>query len=150
MRVIIQRVSSASVVIHGRDKRSIGQGFVILFGVCNTDTTDDLDWIVKKTISMRLFNDAAGKINLSLADVDGEVLLVSQFTLFASTRKGNRPSFNGAGSPSVAVPLYEAAITAFETALNKPIATGEFGAEMQVEIHNDGPVTIMLDSKVRE
>ncbi len=150
MRVVIQRVRQASVLINGKDKRSIGAGFVVLFGVCDEDTTEDLDWIVKKTVSMRLFSDDEGKINRSLADINGELLLVSQFTLFASTKKGTRPSFNKAGDPSMAIPMYEKAIAAFEEALQKPIATGEFGADMQVEIHNDGPITIMLDSKVRE
>ena len=150
MRAVIQRVSSASVSIEGRDTRSIGKGFVILLGIAPNDIQADIEWLVKKTVNLRVFEDKAGKMNDSLPDINGEILLVSQFTLMASTKKGNRPSFNAAAAPSVAVPLYESCIRAFEHTLGKPIKTGQFGTQMSVAIHNDGPVTILLDSQAKE
>lgn len=150
MRAVIQRVSSGSVTIDTVEKRFIKQGFVVLLGICNEDTDLDIEWLVKKIVAMRLFSDKEGKINESLKDIDGEILLISQFTLFASTRKGNRPSFNGAGDPNYAMLLYKKTIDTFEKYLEKPIVTGEFGRDMQVNIQNDGPVTILLDSKLRE
>jgi len=150
MRAVIQRVSSASVSIEGCDTRSIGRGFVILLGIAPNDTQADIEWLVKKTVNLRVFEDKAGKMNDSLPDINGEILLVSQFTLMASTKKGNRPSFNAAAAPSVAVPLYESCIRAFEHTLGKPIKTGQFGTQMSVAIHNDGPVTILLDSQAKE
>ena len=150
MRAVIQRVRSGSVAIEGIEPQTIGRGFVILLGICPEDTDDDIDWLVKKIIGMRIFADDDGKMNRAIADVQGDILLVSQFTLFASTKKGNRPSFNAAAEPSVAIPLYERCIRTLIDALGKPIKTGQFGADMQVDIHNDGPVTILIDTKVKE
>ena len=150
MRAVIQRVRSGSVVIEGFETQTIGRGFVILLGICPEDTEDDIDWLVKKIVQMRIFEDDEGKMNRALADVQGDILLVSQFTLMASTKKGNRPSFNAAAAPSIAIPLYESCIRAFEHTLGKPIKTGQFGAQMSVAIYNDGPVTILLDSQVKE
>lgn len=150
MRAVIQRVSSASVSIEGCDTRSIGRGFVILLGIAPNDTEADIKWLVKKTVNLRVFEDKAGKMNDSLPDINGDMLLVSQFTLMASTKKGNRPSFNAAAAPSIAIPLYESCIRAFEHTLGKPIKTGQFGTQMSVAIHNDGPVTILLDSQAKE
>ena len=150
MRAVIQRVSSASVNIKDRDTQSIEKGFVMLLGIAPNDTQADIEWLVKKTVNLRVFEDKAGKMNNSLLDISGEILLVSQFTLMASTKKGNRPSFNAAAAPSVAVPLYESCIRAFEHTLGKPIKTGQFGTQMSVAIHNDGPVTILLDSQAKE
>ena len=150
MRAVIQRVRSGSVAIEGFETQTVGKGFVILLGICPEDTEDDIDWLVKKIVQMRIFEDDEGKMNRALADVQGDILLVSQFTLFASTKKGNRPSFNAAAEPSIATPLYECCIRKLSEALGKPIKTGQFGADMQVEIHNDGPVTIIIDTKVKE
>ncbi|CEM60847.1 D-tyrosyl-tRNA(Tyr) deacylase [Treponema phagedenis] len=150
MRAVIQRVTSGAIAIDKKERGRIGQGFVILLGIAPSDTDADIDWLVKKISALRVFDDAEGKMNLSIQDITGEILLVSQFTLFASSKKGNRPSFNFAADPSIAIPLYEKMISALEKALGKPIQTGVFGANMQIEIHNDGPVTILLDSKVRE
>ncbi len=150
MRAVIQRVLSGSVAIEGFPKQSIGKGFVILLGICPLDTEEDIDWLVKKIINLRVFEDEQKKMNNAIAEVNGDILLVSQFTLFASTRKGNRPSFNAAADPSIAVPLYEKCIEKLQNALGKPVKTGQFGADMQVEIHNDGPVTILMDTKVKE
>jgi len=150
MRAVIQRVRSGSVTVKGFEPQRIGRGFVILLGVCPEDSEADIDWLTKKIIQMRIFEDDAGKMNRSLADVQGDILLVSQFTLFASTKKGNRPSFNAAADPSIAVPLYECCIQKLNELIGKPIKTGQFGADMQVEIHNDGPVTILIDTKVKE
>ncbi|MGP1454455.1 MAG: D-aminoacyl-tRNA deacylase [Treponema sp.] len=150
MRAVIQRVSSASVSIEGSDTRSIEKGIVILLGIAPNDTEADIEWLVKKTTNLRVFEDKAGKMNDSLLDISGDILLVSQFTLMASTKKGHRPSFNAAATPSIAIPLYESCIRAFEHTLGKPIKTGQFGAHMNVAIHNDGPVTILLDSQAKE
>jgi len=150
MRAVIQRVRSGSVAIEGVETQTIGRGFVILLGVCPEDTEADIEWLVKKIVQLRIFEDEAGKMNLSLPDVQGDILLVSQFTLFASTKKGNRPSFNAAAEPAIAIPLYERCIAMLSEALGKPVKTGRFGADMQVEIHNDGPVTILIDTKVKE
>lgn len=151
MRAVIQRVSKGSVTIGGELRSEIGQGFVVLLGIEDGDTGEgDSAWLVGKIARLRVFDDAAGQMNLSLAEVAGEVLLVSQFTLHASTKKGNRPSFIRAARPEVAVPLYEDFIARLETELGRPVATGEFGAEMQVALVNDGPVTISIDTKNRE
>ena len=150
MRAVIQRVRSGSVAIEGFETQIVGKGFVILLGICPEDTEGDIDWLVKKIVQMRIFEDDEGKMNRALADVQGDILLVSQFTLFASTKKGNRPSFNAAAEPSIAIPLYECCIRKLSESLGKPIKTGQFGADMQVEIHNDGPVTIIIDTKVKE
>ena len=150
MRVIIQRVSEAAVRINGQVKGQIGTGFLLLAGFTGSDTEEDLTWISKKIVQMRIFNDADGKMNLSLQDVNGDLLLISQFTLYANTRKGNRPSYINAAPPTVAIPLYEKFIRQLETDLGKSIQTGEFGADMKVSLLNDGPVTIILDSQQRD
>lgn len=150
MRVIVQRVRDASVQIGGRTAGEIGLGLLVLVGIVADDSTDDIEWLVRKTTQMRIFGDDAGKMNRSLVDVKGGVLLVSQFTLHASTKKGNRPSFTRAAPPDVAIPLYERMIETFSLVLGYPIQTGEFGADMKVQLTNDGPVTITIDSKNRE
>lgn len=150
MKFVIQRVSEASVTIDGSVKGLIQQGLLVLIGIEEADNTEDLGWMIQKTINMRIFGDAEGKMNLSLKDVLGGILLISQFTLHASTKKGNRPSFIKAARPEQAIPLYQQAIRQFSTELGKPIQTGEFGADMKVSLINDGPVTILLDSKIKE
>jgi len=151
MRVVLQRVSSASVSIGGMARGSIGQGLVLLLGVGPTDTREDGEWLARKIAGMRIFPDEAGLMNRSVIDIQGGVMVVSQFTLFASTRKGTRPSFNDAAPPSLAEPLYQVFLTQMEAALGgKPVARGEFGAEMQISLTNDGPVTILLDTKDKE
>ncbi len=150
MRFVIQRVSEASVKIDGTIYSEIEKGFLVLVGVEETDTKEDADWLCQKLIGMRIFSDADDKMNLSLQDIKGDVLLVSQFTLFASTKKGNRPSFIKSAKPDVAIPLYEYCIQQLSQLLNKPIKTGRFGADMKVSLVNDGPVTILMDSKKRE
>ncbi len=149
MIAVIQRVSEASVKIDGLVKGRIGKGFLILLGIHNTDVEEDLDWLCKKIIGLRIFQDENDKMNLSLTEVQGEILLISQFTLYASTKKGNRPSFIQAAKPEVAIPLYEKFISAIEKELGKSIQTGEFGADMKVSLCNDGPVTIIIDSQNR-
>lgn len=149
MIAVIQRVSQASVVINNQVKGQIGTGFLILLGITHTDSREDVDWLSRKIIGMRIINDEQGKMNLDLATVGGDVLLISQFTLHASTKKGNRPSFIEAARPEVAIPLYEAMINQLTSLLGKPIQTGEFGADMKVSLLNDGPVTILIDSKNR-
>ncbi len=150
MRIILQRVSEASVRIDGRVSGCIGRGFVILLGIVDGDGQEDIDWLAGKVARMRVFADDQGKMNRCLKDVDGELLVVSQFTLHASTRKGNRPSFIKAARPETAIPLYRQFISALERETGKPCAAGEFGADMQVALINDGPVTIMVDSELRE
>lgn len=150
MIVVIQRVSQASVKINGNLKGNIQQGFMILLGIRGDDKQEDIEWLCKKIINLRVFNDKEGKMNQSLVDIGGDILLISQFTLYASTKKGNRPSFIEAAKPDIAVPLYEQFITHLTNQLNKPIQTGEFGADMKVSLINDGPVTIMIDSKDRK
>lgn len=147
MIAVIQRVQEATVTIDGIVKSSIGKGLLVLLGIGNEDTLEDINWLAKKIVQMRIFSDEEGKMNLSVQEVGGEILLVSQFTLLASTKKGNRPSFTEAARPDVAIPLYEKAIEAISRELGKPIQTGEFGADMQVRLCNDGPVTIIIDSK---
>ncbi len=149
MIAVIQRVSRASVRIGGQVKGEIEAGFLVLLGVTHADTIDDVQWLSRKIVAMRVFTDADGKMNLDLAAVGGNVLLVSQFTLHASTKKGNRPGFTEAARPDVAVPLYEAMIVQLTADLGQPIQTGEFGADMQVDLLNDGPVTIIIDTKNR-
>lgn len=150
MRVIIQRVSEASVSIDGVISGQIGRGFLVLLGIVDGDTGDDINWLAGKIARMRIFPDAEGKMNLCLNDVAGQLLVVSQFTLHASTKKGNRPSFIKAARPEVAIPLYEQFLQVAESETGKPCASGEFGADMQVALVNDGPVTIMMDSELRE
>lgn len=150
MRVVIQRVMEASVTIENNIRSSIGKGLLVLVGIEDADTGEDIDWLAAKIVQLRIFNDADGVMNLSLRDAGGDLLLVSQFTLHASTRKGNRPSYIKASKPPVAVPLYEQLIAALEKELGKPVGTGEFGADMKVALVNDGPVTIIIDSKNKE
>jgi D-tyrosyl-tRNA(Tyr) deacylase len=146
MRAVVQRVSRAAVVIDGESVGTIERGLLVLLGVAATDTPAEVQWMADKIAGLRIFNDEAGKMNLSLADVGGAVLVVSQFTLFGDCRKGRRPSFLGAAPPEIAVPLYEAFVNALR-ALGLPVATGRFGAMMQVELINEGPVTLILDTK---
>ena len=150
MRAVIQRVSSASVTIGGQVKSSIGKGLLILLGVGYEDGQEDIDWLVKKISGLRIFDDEAGVMNRSVVDVGGEALVVSQFTLMASTKKGNRPSYIHAAGHEIAVPLYESFCAALSEALGKPVGTGEFGADMKVALVNDGPVTICIDTKNKE
>ena len=150
MKVVIQRVSEASVTIDSNKVASIGNGLVILLGVINDDTQEDINWLCKKIINLRIFPDDNGVMNKSLLDVEGNIILVSQFTLHASTKKGNRPSYIKAAKPDVAIPLYENFIDSLQSDLGKTIQTGEFGADMKVQLINDGPVTIIIDSKHRE
>lgn len=147
MIAVIQRVSESSVKIDGQIKGEIGQGLMVLLGIEDADNSEDIVWLSKKIANLRIFGDENGVMNKSLLDVDGEVLLISQFTLHASTKKGNRPSYIKAAKPDVAVPLYEEFISAIEDELKKPIQTGEFGADMKVALINDGPVTITIDTK---
>ncbi len=147
MRVVVQRVSSASVTIDGAVKSSIGPGLLILLGVGHEDDETDIDYLVKKTAALRIFNDEDGVMNRSVTDVDGDVIVVSQFTLMASTKKGNRPSYIEAAGHGKAIPLYEEFCRRMSDAIGKPVGTGEFGADMKVSLVNDGPVTICMDSK---
>ena len=150
MRAVIQRVSHASVTINGAVKSEIGQGFLILLGVCDEDTMEDVDWLVKKVANLRVFGDENDVMNLSIQDVGGNALVVSQFTLFASYKKGNRPSWFKAGSHEHSIPLYKAFCSQLSAAIGKPVGTGEFGADMKIELLNDGPVTICMDTKNKE
>lgn len=150
MRAVIQRVSRASVSIEGHVKSAIGNGYLILLGVETEDTQADVEWLARKVAALRVFDDEAGVMNRSILDVGGEALVVSQFTLFASYKKGNRPSWFRAAPHNISVPLYEAFCRELSTLLGRPVGTGEFGADMQVEIVNDGPVTICMDTKNRE
>ena len=150
MRAVIQRVSRASVTIEGRTKAEIGQGFLILLGVCDEDDMEDVEWLVKKIANLRVFNDEKGVMNRSIIETDGNCLVVSQFTLYASYKKGNRPSWFRAGSHEHSIPLYEAFCVQLSEAIGKTVGTGEFGADMKVELLNDGPVTICMDTKNKE
>ncbi|NNC70845.1 MAG: D-tyrosyl-tRNA(Tyr) deacylase [Flavobacteriaceae bacterium] len=150
MRVIVQRVSQASVSVDGKEISSIGKGYLILLGITHDDTEKDIDWLTKKITNLRVFNDENGVMNKSLVDVDGNVIVVSQFTLHASTKKGNRPSYINAAKPTIAIPLYEKFVKQLENELGKKVGTGIFGADMNVSLINDGPVTIMIDSKIKE
>ncbi len=150
MRAVIQRVTHASVTIEGIVKSQIGSGYLILLGICDEDTTEDAEWLVKKISNLRVFDDEDGVMNRSIIDVNGEALVVSQFTLYASYKKGNRPSWFRAGSHEHSIPLYEAFCAQLSEAIGKPIGTGEFGADMKVELLNDGPVTICMDTKNKE
>ena len=150
MRAVIQRVKYASVTIEGCVKSSIGQGFLVLLGVCDEDTMEDVEWLVKKIANLRVFDDSEGVMNRSVIDVQGEALVVSQFTLYASYKKGNRPSWFRAGSHEHSIPLYEAFCQQLSEQIGKPVGTGEFGADMKVELLNDGPVTICMDTKNKE
>ena len=150
MRAVIQRVQHASVTIGGKVKSAIGHGFLILLGVCDEDTSEDAEWLVKKISALRVFDDENGVMNVDIHGVGGEALVVSQFTLFASYKKGNRPSWFRAARHEISAPLYEEFCTRLSEALGKPVGTGEFGAEMKVELLNDGPVTICMDTKNKE
>lgn len=150
MRTVIQRVQHASVTIDGNVKSSIGNGFLLLLGIEATDTSEDVDWLVKKVAALRVFDDENGVMNRSIIDVKGEALVVSQFTLYASYKKGNRPSWFRAASHEFSVPLYEEFCSKLSAALGKEVGTGEFGADMKVELLNDGPVTICMDTKNKE
>lgn len=150
MRTVIQRVQHASVTIDGTVKSSIGKGYLMLLGVEESDTSEDVDWLVRKVAALRVFDDDNGVMNRSILDVQGEALVVSQFTLYASYKKGNRPSWFRAASHEISVPLYEEFCSKLSEALGKPVGTGEFGADMKVELLNDGPVTICMDTKNKE
>ena len=150
MRIVIQRVSHASVTIDGEVKSKIGKGYLVLLGVCEEDSQEDVEWLVKKVIGLRVFDDENGVMNRSIMDVGGDILVVSQFTLFASYKKGNRPSWLRAARHEISVPLYESFCKRLSEALGKKVGTGEFGADMKVELLNDGPVTICMDTKNKE
>ena len=150
MRAVIQRVSSASVTIDGAVRSQIGPGLLVLLGVGHEDAQEDIDWLVKKIAGLRIFDDAEGVMNLSVVDTGGDIIVVSQFTLMASTKKGNRPSYIGAAGHEKAIPLYEQFCKALSLAIGKPVGTGEFGADMKVDLVNDGPVTICMDTKNKE
>jgi D-tyrosyl-tRNA(Tyr) deacylase len=150
MRAVIQRVSRASVTIDGQIKSAIEGGLLVLVGIEDTDTTEDIGWLSGKIVNLRIFNDSDGVMNLSVKETGGDILLVSQFTLHASTKKGNRPSYIRASKPDIAIPLYTKMISQLDADLGKAIGTGEFGADMKVELLNDGPVTITIDSKSKE
>ena len=150
MRAVIQRVSSAEITINGKEKRHINKGLVVLIGIEDADDQADIDWLTAKIVNLRIFNDDAGIMNLSAKEINGDVLAVSQFTLHARTKKGNRPSYIKASKPDIAIPLYNEFIKGLQQQLGKGIQTGEFGADMQVALINDGPVTILIDSKAKE
>ncbi len=150
MRAVIQRVSKASVTVEEKIIGEIKNGLLVLLGIEDADTTEDIEWLCSKIVNLRIFNDDNGIMNISIKDIDGDILLVSQFTLHASTKKGNRPSYIKASKPDIAIPLYEKMIAQLEKDLNKKIETGLFGADMKVELLNDGPVTIIIDTKNKE
>lgn len=149
MRVVIQRVTTASVTIDEKIKSSIQKGLLVFVGIEDADTTEDIEWLSNKIVNLRIFDDMDKVPNISVKDIDGDILLVSQFTLHAATKKGNRPSYIKASKPDIAIPMYEKMIAQLESDLGKNIFTGEFGADMKVELLNDGPVTIWMDSKDR-
>jgi len=150
MRAVIQRVTEASCKVEGNITGKIQTGFVVLLGIEDADEQEDLDWLATKICNIRIFGDENGMMNKSLADVDGNILLISQFTLFAATKKGNRPGFTRAARPEKAIPLYESMISKLDLLLNKPVQTGVFGADMKISLVNDGPVTIVIDTKNKE
>jgi len=150
MKVVIQRVSKANVSIDNDVKSEIDKGLLILLGIEDADSEEDIEWLCNKIINLRIFDDAEGVMNLSLKDIDGDAIIVSQFTLHAKTKKGNRPSYIKAAKPNIAIPLYEKFVMIFETFLGKKVGTGEFGAEMEISLTNSGPVTIIIDTKNKE
>ena len=150
MRTVIQRVARASVTIDGKTKSQISSGMLILLGICEEDGKEDIEWLVKKIASLRIFDDEKGVMNKSILEVDGDIMVVSQFTLYASYKKGNRPSWFKAAKPEISTPLYQLFCNEMSQAINKQVATGEFGADMKVELINDGPVTICMDTKNKE
>lgn len=149
MRVVVQRAGHASVTINGTCKSAIGKGFMILVGIEEADGKEDIDWLCKKIVNLRVFDDENGVMNKSILDINGEILVISQFTLHASTKKGNRPSYIRAAKPEISIPLYEQFCKELSCALGREVGTGEFGADMKVELVNDGPVTICIDTKTR-
>ena len=150
MRAVIQRVSSASVTIAGQTMAAIQQGLLVLLGIQDADSAEDIEWLSGKLVRLRVFNDEQGVMNRSVQETGGDILVVSQFTLYASTKKGNRPSYIRAARPESAIPIYEMFLKKLSSDLGKPISSGEFGADMQISLVNDGPVTILIDSKARE
>lgn len=150
MRIVLQRVSEASVTVEATVTGAIGQGLLVLVGIEDADTDEDIQWLSNKIVNLRIFNDAAGVMNRGIKEVNGDILLVSQFTLHANTKKGNRPSYIKASKPTIAIPMYEKMIRQLETDLGKKIQTGIFGADMKIRLLNDGPVTIIIDSKSKE
>ena len=150
MRVVIQRVTEAGVTIDGKLKASIGNGLLVLVGVEDADGKEDIDWLSNKIVNLRIFNDDNGVLNISVKDINGDILIISQFTLHAATKKGNRPSYIKASKPPVAIPLYEAFVQQVQTDLGKEVGTGVFGADMKVNLLNDGPVTIIIDSQNKD
>jgi D-tyrosyl-tRNA(Tyr) deacylase len=150
VRALVQRVSEAAVAVDGRITGAIAAGLLVLVGIAEGDTEEDRAWLARKIVQLRIFGDAAGLMNLSVQDIEGDILAVSQFTLYASTRKGNRPSYTAAARPEVAQPAFDAFVAQLAAELGKPVPTGVFGAHMDVRLHNDGPVTIWLDSRARE
>lgn len=150
MRVVVQRVSSAQVAVNGKTTANIGKGLLILLGVSEADDESDVEWLLKKTSQLRIFDDENGVMNLPITDIHGDVIVVSQFTLHASTKKGNRPSYIRAARPETAIPLYEMFVAGMSKILGKPVGTGIFGAQMDVSLVNDGPVTIIMDSRDRD
>ena len=150
MRIVIQRVQHASVTINNTVKSAIGKGFLILLGICAEDSSEDIDWLVRKVVALRVFDDENGVMNKPITDVDGEILVISQFTLFASYKKGNRPSWLRAAGHDISIPLYKEFCKKLSEALGKEVGRGEFGADMKVELLNDGPVTICMDTKNKE
>jgi D-tyrosyl-tRNA(Tyr) deacylase len=150
MRAVIQRVAEASVTINGNVRGAIARGLLVLLAVEEADTAGDIEWLSGKIVRLRIFNDEHGVMNCSVQEIGGDILLISQFTLFASTKKGNRPSYSRSAKPELAIPLYEKFISRLTRDFGKPIHTGEFGADMQVQLINDGPVTVIIDSKLRE
>ena len=150
MRIVIQRVGHASVTIEGKVKSEILKGYLILIGICEDDSTEDIEWLVRKVIGLSVFDDEKGVMNRSIMDIDGEILVISQFTLFASYKKGNRPSWLRAAKHDISIPLYNEFCTKLSAASGKEVGTGEFGADMKVELLNDGPVTICMDTKNKE
>jgi D-aminoacyl-tRNA deacylase len=150
MRLVIQRVSRASVTIDGKIHSKIGDGLLVFLGIEDADTMEDIEWLSRKIVNLRIFNDENGVMNVSVKEMNGEILLVSQFTLHASTKKGNRPSYIKASKPEIAIPLYQKMIEQLSMDLGKPVQTGEFGADMKVELLNDGPVTIVMDTKNKD
>lgn len=150
MKVVIQRVSQASVTIENEKVASISNGLLVLLGIVDDDSNDDIKWLCNKIVNLRIFGDNDGVMNCSVKDINGNIIVVSQFTLHAATKKGNRPSYIKAAKPDIAIPLYETFVKQLEIDLGKPIQTGEFGADMKVELINDGPITIIIDSKNKE
>jgi len=150
MRAVIQRVSEASVAIDGQTKAAIKNGLVVLLAVEESDSTEDIEWLSGKLVRLRIFNDEHGVMNRSVQEIQGDILVVSQFTLFASTKKGNRPSYGQAARPEIAIPIYETLVRKLTEQLGRPVQTGEFGADMKVTLSNDGPVTIIIDTKNQE